>query len=191
VTNQAFRILSKEDRFMNAQVKGMIKRAAPAVNYAIVALAFAILGGMASDVGSTQDHQLSRPTKVKEAVTVTEPVPQAALSTAQQGPHSGLYCLPTGGVSGGVHDLGFIFQGQRVIVQMFRDREGFDPVAVIRGSNFDLSGRSFVVTDDDSGGDRSPRFDFIAPFSGNYVMQVREFNGNVFGCYSYRIDIFD
>jgi hypothetical protein len=172
----------------------MIKTAAPKMSYVVVAISFAILGGMVTGVGITQDQNSDQQTeKIQQPVTTTEPAPQRLATTAQSGgPGTGFYCLPTGGRTGGVHDLGFLFQGQRVNVIVYGDRDGFDPVAIVRASSFDASGRDFFAFDDDSGGNGRPFISFIVPFSGTYILQVREFSGgSVFGCYGYRIDIFN
>jgi hypothetical protein len=177
---------------MFTSVKRVIKKAIPKMNYLIVAVSFAILGGVVTDVGITQDRNPDRQKKVKEPVSITEPAPQPVpASDLPGGARTGFYCLPTGGRSGGVHDLGFIFEGQRVIIRIDRDRSGFDPIAIVRGSDFDSGGGGFFRYDDDSGGDMDPLIDFVAPFNGTYVLHVREFGGDDFGCYRYRVEIFN
>lgn len=126
------------------------------------------------------------------AVTrVAEPVvrPRAEIG----GGANGVYCTQpwTNGVT--VHDLGFIPAGFSVTVTVESFSAELNPVAaVLVPSLGQPAGNTLKTTtfyDDDSGGDRDARIDFVAPQDGTYILMVNDVTDGAVGCYRYQAHI--
>jgi hypothetical protein len=115
--------------------------------------------------------------------------PQASIV----GPANGLYCTPATDNGVGVHDLGGIPAGLRVTVTVDSYNTGFDPVAAVIGATMGLDAgdnvRTVTFYDNDSGGEKDSRIEFVTPQSGNYFLLVGDYPDAVTGCYRYEVAI--
>ncbi len=115
--------------------------------------------------------------------------PQAAIV----GSANGLYCTPATENGVGVHDLGGLSAGLRVTVTVDSYNAEFDPVAAVVGATLGLGAGDTVKTvtfyDNDSGGEKDARVEFVTPQSGNYFLLVGDYPDAVTGCYRYEVAI--
>lgn len=115
--------------------------------------------------------------------------PQASIV----GPANGLYCTPATDNGVGVHDLGGLAAGLRVTVTVDSYNSGFDPVAAVVGATMGLGAgdtiRTVTFYDNDSGGEKDSRIEFVTPHSGNYFLLVGDYPDAVTGCYRYEVVI--
>jgi hypothetical protein len=109
------------------------------------------------------------------------------------GSANGLYCTPN--IENGVeiHDIGGVPAGLHVTVTVESFSDGFDPVAAVIGALVGQKGGNTVKTatfyDNDSGGDKDAKIDFVAPHTGNYFLMVGDYADVTTGCYRYEVTL--
>ncbi len=115
--------------------------------------------------------------------------PQAEIS----GIANGVYCAHPAENGVGIHDLGALPAGMHVVVTVESFSEDFDPVATVLvptiGEKAANTAKIVTFYDNDSGGDKDARVDFVTPQSGNYLLLVGDFTDAVMGCYRYQVVI--
>jgi hypothetical protein len=136
---------------------------------------------------------------VGRAKTVARP---SAISSAQvrpirpqaqiNGPADGIYCTSATDNGVGVHNLGFLPSGVSlaVTVESF-STEDFDPVAAVIVATLGTNGGNTIRTttfyDDNTGGEKDPRVEFVTPVAGTYLLLVNDLRDAVVGCYRYQL----
>ena len=104
---------------------------------------------------------------------------------------NGIYCASPAENGVGVHDLGAIPSGLRVVVTVESYSDNFNPVAAVvvptLGEKAANNVRLANFYDNDSGGDGDARVDFVAPQSGVYILLVGDFTDKTAGCYRYQV----
>jgi hypothetical protein len=109
------------------------------------------------------------------------------------GEANGIYCTSPVENGVGVHDLGGIPTGMRVVVTVESYSDGFDPVAAVVvptiGSKASNNVRLTNFYDNDSGGDGDARIEFVTPQGGVYILLVNDFTDEEVGCYRYQVRI--
>jgi len=109
------------------------------------------------------------------------------------GSANGLYCTPN--IENGVemHDIGGLSAGLHVTVTVESFSDGFDPVAAVIGAMVGQKAGNTVKTatfyDNDSGGDKDAKIDFVTPHTGNYFLMVGDYADVTTGCYRYEVVI--
>ena len=115
--------------------------------------------------------------------------PQAAIA----GGANGIYCSPQTENGVRVHDLGFLPVGLAVTVTVESYSEGFDPAAAVIvatvGSKAANNVKTTTFYDNDSGGNKDSRIQFVTPQAGNYLLLVNDFTDAVAGCYRYQVTV--
>ena len=161
------------------------RRPGIAVVALFVAHAAIVEGGQRSWPGVGK-KQVLRPERVTSRV---EPVfrPRAEIS----GGANGVYCTAPWDNGISVHELGFIPPGMNVTVTIEGSSEEFNPVAAVLVPSLGQAAGNTVKTatfyDDDSGGDRDPRIEFVAPQAGTYLLLVNDLTDASLGCYRYQV----
>lgn len=115
--------------------------------------------------------------------------PQASIVGAS----NGLYCTPQSENGVGIHDIGGLPAGLHVTVTVESYSEGFDPVAAVIGAMLGQKAGNTVKTatfyDNDSGGDKDAKVDFVTSQTGNYLLIVGDYTDGSTGCYRYEVAI--
>ena len=115
--------------------------------------------------------------------------PQASIV----GSANGLYCTPNIENGVAIHDIGGISAGLHVTVTVASFSAGFDPAAAVIGAMVGQKAGNTVKTatfyDNDSGGDKDAKIDFVAPQTGNYVLIVGDYADVSTGCYRYEVAV--
>lgn len=152
---------------------------------ALVAYTISVEGGQRTWPGVSK-KQVWQPQRVTNRA---EPVvrPRAEIG----GGANGLYCTAQWDNGISVHELGFIPAGLNVSVTVESYSENFNPVAAVLVSSIgQVAGNTIKTTtfyDDDSGGDRDPRVEFVAPQAGTYLLMVNDLTDATVGCYRYQV----
>lgn len=106
---------------------------------------------------------------------------------------NGIYCTAQWDNGITVHDLGFIPAGQNVSITVESYIDNFNPVAAVLVASIGQGAGNTIKTttfyDDDSGGDRDPRIEFVAPQAGTYLLLVNDLTDATVGCYRYQMVI--
>jgi len=115
--------------------------------------------------------------------------PQASIV----GSANGLYCTPSIENGVAIHDIGGLSAGLHVTVTVASFSDGFDPVAAVIGAMVGQKAGNTVKTaafyDNDSGGNKDARIDFVTPHTGNYVLVVGDYADISTGCYRYEVTV--
>ena len=115
--------------------------------------------------------------------------PQASITGAA----NGLYCTPDIENGVGIHDIGGLPAGLHVTVIVESYSDGFDPVAAVVGAMVGQKAGNTVKTatfyDNDSGGDKDAKIDFVTSQTGNYLLIVGDYTDVSTGCYRYEVAI--
>ena len=115
--------------------------------------------------------------------------PQASIV----GSANGLYCTPNIENGVDIHDIGGISAGLHVTVTVASFSAGFDPAAAVIGATVGQKAGNTVKTatfyDNDSGGDKDVKIDFVAPHTGNYLLVVGDYADVTTGCYRYEVAV--
>ena len=106
---------------------------------------------------------------------------------------NGIYCAHQAENGVGIHDIGAIPAGMHVVVTVESYTEEFDPVAAVvspaLGARVANTVNLVSFYDNDSGGDRDAKIDFVTPRAGNYLLFVGDNTDAVAGCYRYQVII--
>ena len=109
------------------------------------------------------------------------------------GDANGIYCAHQAENGVGIHDIGAIPAGMHVVVVVESYTEEFDPVAAVvspaLGARVANTVNLVSFYDNDSGGDRDAKIDFVTPRAGNYLLFVGDNTDAVAGCYRYQVII--
>ena len=129
---------------------------------------------------------IARPSPV--AGSVVRPIrPQAEIA----GPADGIHCTAATDNGVGVHNLGFLPAGISAALTVESFSQDFDPVAAVivatLGENGGNAIRTTTFYDDNSGGDKDPRIEFVTPVGGTYLLLVNDLRDAVVGCYRYQL----
>jgi hypothetical protein len=77
-----------------------------------------------------------------------------------------------------------------VTVESF-STEDFDPVAAVIVATLGTNGGNTIRTttfyDDNTGGEKDPRVEFVTPVAGTYLLLVNDLRDAVVGCYRYQL----
>ena len=115
--------------------------------------------------------------------------PQASIV----GSANGLYCTPAIENGVAIHDIGGLSAGLHVTVTVASFSAGFDPTAAVIGAMVGQKAGNTVKTatfyDNDSGGDKDARIDFVTPHTGNYLLIVGDYTDTTTGCYRYEVTV--
>jgi hypothetical protein len=134
-------------------------------------------------IGKKRTMSAPRTTSRVEAIVR----PQEVISGASNGG----YCASPWDNGIAVHELGFIPAGVSVTVNVQSLSDDFNPVAAVIVPTIGQPAANTIKTttfyDDDSGGGRDPRINFVAPQSGTYLLLVNDLTDSVAGCYRYQV----
>jgi len=115
--------------------------------------------------------------------------PQASIV----GSANGIYCTPSIENGVAIHDIGGLPAGLHVTVTVASSSAGFDPAAAVIGAMVGQKAGNSIRTatfyDNDSGGDKDAKIDFVTPHTGNYVLIVGDYADISTGCYRYEVTV--
>jgi len=159
-------------------------------------LAIAVVAMLATYVTTAEGVQrtwlgLGKKQTARPARAAARMEPPARARAQIGGGANGVYCTApwTNGIT--VHDLGFMPAGFGVTVTVESFNDDFNPVAAVVVPVIGQAAANTVKTttfyDDDSGGDRDPRIEFVAPQDGTYLLMVNDLTDGVVGCYRYQV----
>jgi hypothetical protein len=153
----------------------------------LVAFTAAIEGGQRGWPNPDKKRTASAPRVTSRIQPIRRP--QEVIS----GGSNGLYCTSPWDNGIAVHDLGFIPAGFNVTVLVEAVSDDFNPVAAIIAPTIGQAAANTIKTttfyDDDSGGGRDPRLEFVAPQSGTYLLLINDLTDSVIGCYRYQVSL--
>jgi hypothetical protein len=151
---------------------------------AIAALSGGSLHGQRAAVGGAK--AIAPPSPIRSGVV--RPIrPRAEIT----GPADGIHCTAATDNGVGVHNLGFLPAGLSAALTVESFSQDFDPVAAVivatLGENGGNTIRTTTFYDDNSGGDKDPRIEFVTPVGGTYLLLVNDLRDAVVGCYRYQL----
>ena len=158
----------------------------------VTAIPILVCAVLAADEAAGQHRWKSeqRPSARAEPIRPVTAGPRASIG----GGSNGIYCPDMADDAIGVHDLGWIPAGMKVVVtvESYADN-GFDPVAgVIVAALGERAGNTVKTTifyDNDSGGEKDARVSLTTPQAGTYLLLVTDYAGKNPGCYRYQTEI--